>query len=560
MTPPIRRAAAFVMALPVRLVLGVLLLCQWLAVGVVAAIAPHNGFSYYSGGDDTWYYTSAWVLGHGHVPQGVIGYGYPFLLAPLARLAGPSLVAGLPLIVAFNLLVLWPIALACVYGIAKAIGGRGFAYLASFAWTAFPLAAIPYFYGRYHVRYVDQTLPAALGLVSTGDFPSMVFLLVAAYFALKAVSERSAQAALFAGVAAGFAVTVKPANLIFLPAPLAALAFMRRPRELLLFGAGLVPALAGLALWKYRGLGHLPAFTSPTATLASGHLTPPPLESLSLGRYLRLDWSHLWTNMYDIREYTWSLRMVTWFLAAGVIALARRSATVGILIGGWLLSYLVLKATSPGVDVKSGAFFRYMVPAFPPFFFGIAAIPLLVPVWGRRLAAAGRAERFWPAGRRSWRVLFGVAAVVTVLPIFAIAAFRPLTAPSATEVPALDQYVPVNAFALTAKEQGDGSVVLSWRGQDTLGARVGYEIFREPKDGLECTLRPHAAALCTFYSDAWNHVLIPLTRTSSTSFRDHPDPGPWVYRVAATISPYGPSNSGNLLLLSRAVTLNVSAY
>ena len=39
----------------------------------------------YSGGDDSWYYTSAWVLGHGHVPQGSIGYGYSFLLAPLAR-------------------------------------------------------------------------------------------------------------------------------------------------------------------------------------------------------------------------------------------------------------------------------------------------------------------------------------------------------------------------------------------------------------------------------------------------------------------------------------------
>jgi hypothetical protein len=547
------------MALPLWVVLGAVLVCQWVTVGVVSRLAPHNGFAYYSGGDDTWYYTSAWVLGQGHIPQGYISYSIPSLHAPIAHFAGPSIVAGLPFVVALNLLVLWPIALLCVYGIAKAIGGRGFAYLACFAWTAFPLATIPYFYVSYHRKYVDQSLPSALGLVSTGDFPSMVCLLVAAYFALKAVSERSPQAALFAGVAVGFAATVKPANLIFLPAPLAALALTRRPRELLLFGAGLVPALVGLALWKYRGLGYLPAFESPPAALASGSLTPPPVGSVSLGRYLPLDWSHLWHNMLGIREFTWSLRMVTWVVVAGLIALARRSAAVGILIGGWLVSYLVLKGTSPSVDVISGSFFRYMVPAFPPFFFAIAAIPLLVPVLGRRLVA-GRAQSFWPAGRRSWRALFGVAAVLTLVPILAIAAFRPLTAPSAVDLPELDQYIPANAFSLSAREEGDGSIVLTWPDQNAHGTRAGYAVFRERTDGLTCTPRQHAAALCVFYSDPVRRRLTPLGRTAATTFTDHPKPGWWVYRVVATLSPYGPSNEGNFMALSRAAKIRASAY
>ena len=60
------------MSLPVVVVIGVLLGCQWLAVGVVAAITPHNGFAYYSGGDATWNYTSAWVLEHLNVPKAVI--------------------------------------------------------------------------------------------------------------------------------------------------------------------------------------------------------------------------------------------------------------------------------------------------------------------------------------------------------------------------------------------------------------------------------------------------------------------------------------------------------
>jgi hypothetical protein len=545
---PVRRAASFVMALPVWVVLCVVVAAQLLAVGVVAAITPHNGVYYYNGGDSTWYYTSAWVLGHGHIPQGSISYGYPFLLAPIAHFAGPSMLAGLPFVIALNLLVLWPIALLCVYGIAKAIGGRGFAYVASFAWTAFPLAVIPYFVERYHDRYVDNALPPALGLVATGDFPALVSLLVAAYFALKAACERDPRAALMAGLATGFAATVKPANLIFLPAPLAALAVARRPKELLLLCAGLVPALGGLALWKYRGLGYVPAFShAPLASLASGLHTPLPVGGLRLGEYLHVGWARLWHNMLQIREYTWSLRMVTWTVVAGLIALMRRSASFGLVIGGWLTCFIVLKAGAPGVDVTTGSFFRYMVPAFPPYFLGLAAIALLVPVWGRRLAAAGRSERLWPIGRRSWRISFGVVAVATVVPIASMALFSPLATPAAVDIRLLDQYLPANAFPLTASQKGDGSVVLSWPNQNAHGSRVQYAIFREPTDLLTCQPVSHAGTECNFALPAR------LAATASTSYRDHPDPGPWVYRVVATIS-------ADFILMSRAAKLTASAY
>jgi hypothetical protein len=557
---PVRKGAALVMGLPVWAVLAAVVLAQWLVVAVIASIASHNGVVFYTGGDDTWYYTSAWVLGHGHVPQGAISYGYPFLIAPIARLAGARSIAGLPYIIALNLIVLWPIALACVYGIAKTIAGRGFAYVASFAWTVFPLVSIPYFYSTYHVRFVDQALPPAVGLVSTGDFPSMVCLLVAAYFTLVAC-RGNPRAALVAGLAIGFAATVKPANLIFLPAPLAALVVARRGRELLYVCACLVPALVGLALWKYRGLGRVPALShSATGRLADGVFTPLPAGSLDVHHYIRVNWGRLWRNMLDIREYTWSLRMVTWAVIAAVIALFRRSAVVGLVVGGWLASFIILKGSATGVDVKSGAFFRYMVPAFPAFFFGLAAIPLLVPVWGRRLAAAGAAERLWPAGDRAWRSLLAVAAVVTVVPIVALAAFRPLTTPSATEVPAIDQYVPVNVFALTAKQKPDGSIVVSWPRQDANGTRVAYQVFREPTDGLECTLRRHAAALCTYYTDTFNSLLVPLQRTASTTFRDHPQPGTWIYRVAATTSPGGTGGIGNFMTLSRPAQVTATAY
>src|SRR5262249_49434954 len=156
---------------------------------------------------------------------------------------------------------------------------------------------------------VDQTLPSAMGLVGTADFPSMVGLLVAAYFALRAVTHGGRDPALVAGLAAGFAVAVKPANLLFVPAALAALALKRRSGEILLFPAGLGPALAGLTIWKYRGLGPIPAFSHSAAAVALG-ASVPPVASVSIHRYLPLDWGSLRENYFFVREFTWSLRMV----------------------------------------------------------------------------------------------------------------------------------------------------------------------------------------------------------------------------------------------------------
>src|ERR1700722_2498826 len=93
------------------MVLGALVVCNWLVILEAARIALHQGWLYSDGGSGTWYYTSAWVLGHGHIPLAAIGYVYSLLIAPLALIAGPNLLAGLPLVVFFNAIVLSPIAL-----------------------------------------------------------------------------------------------------------------------------------------------------------------------------------------------------------------------------------------------------------------------------------------------------------------------------------------------------------------------------------------------------------------------------------------------------------------
>jgi hypothetical protein len=180
-------------------------------------------------------------------------------------------------------------------------------------------------------------------------------------------------------------------------------------------------------------------------------------------------------------------------------------------------------------------------------------------VFGRRLAAVGARAGFWPVTPRAWRIVIGVAAAALVLPVLAFGAISPLRTPSATRLPNLNQYAPANTFALSTAVDGTGRVVVRWPSQDASGARAGYLIFREQRDGLECLPVRHAASNCFYFSEPERARLEPVGRSQSTSFVDRPGPGRWIYRVAATISPSGPRDYGNYFLLSRPATVHVGA-
>jgi hypothetical protein len=210
------------------IVLAPLVVAQWVVLAVFALTVQRNGWLFYQGGDQTWFYTSAWELAHGRVPETLVGYLWPFLLAPLAFLAGPDFLDGLPVIILLQLLVLVPLAVLCAYWIAARIGGRLLGYFAAAAWIVAPFAAQPLFVGRYHERWNEQTLPQALGFTALGDFPSMVLLMVAAVFVLRALDGGARGDVVAAGLVAGLAIALKPANGLFIFAPLVAFALARR--------------------------------------------------------------------------------------------------------------------------------------------------------------------------------------------------------------------------------------------------------------------------------------------------------------------------------------------
>src|SRR5256714_1052818 len=170
---------------------------------------------------------------------------------------------------------------------------------------------------RYHAKFVEQFLPQAFGMTGLGDFPSMVCVLVAAYFCVRALDTHDLLDAALAGLAAGFAIGIKPANALFLAGPFLAFAAARRVRQSGAFWLALLPPLVALALWKYKGLGHLPFLTpAPKALAAGAGAVEGVSASLPLGlvvsRYVHFDWYRMHQNYLELREFFRSTRLLQW--------------------------------------------------------------------------------------------------------------------------------------------------------------------------------------------------------------------------------------------------------
>src|SRR5205085_6047745 len=208
----VTRGARFVEALPASRVIAAFIAVEWLAVLATGLVVRHAGWIYYQGGDQLWYYTLGWALGHGHLTQTPVGYGWSFLLAPIALVAGPNLVSAFPAIILLNVLVLMPAAMLALYGIASRIGGRLFGYWALALWILVPLLGIKYTDAGYHQRYTELTLPQGFGLTGQADFPMMVASVVAVYFCMRVLFDERPQLfhALAGGLTGGAAVAIKP--------------------------------------------------------------------------------------------------------------------------------------------------------------------------------------------------------------------------------------------------------------------------------------------------------------------------------------------------------------
>jgi hypothetical protein len=478
---PLFTAAAWLYDRP-RTVLAGLVATQWLATLAFALTVRHNGWVYYQGGDQIWYATTAWLLGDGLLPPTYIGFGWPLPLVPLGWLVGPDYVGFLPPLIGLQVLVLGPVALACVYAIALRIGGRLLGLYAALLWMLAPYLAILFFRDDYHDRYVEQFLPQALGLTALADYPSMVCLLVAAYLLVRALDTADWTWAATAGVAAGVGATIKPSNLLFLAGPALLLLLARHWRSVFPYAVGIVPPLLLLALWKQRGLGSVPAFSLEETRVAAGSFVSADV----LDKYVYLDWDTFRHNMASLREYGYSVRVLQWIPIAGAFALARRSLPLGGLLAGWFGAFLLFKGTAPQATVDSGSFFRLLMPAYPAYFLLFACLPLLLPGVLRRIKAGAIPAAPRPIGRRT---LIVVGVLFVAVPLVAVAAPQPLSARDPEAISINTILTPVDeAIRVTVTPDGARRTV-TWAHPGFGPTEVFYRVYRTEFQGadVECS-------------------------------------------------------------------------
>jgi hypothetical protein len=526
---------------------------------VVATIAlvfsvNRNGWLTYQGGDQIWLATSAWLLGKGMMGYALTGHGWPMLLAPLTWITGSSSVQLLPLTTVLQVGVLAPIATLAVYDIGARLAGRLAGVWCSAAFAVAPFVAIPYFVQRYHDSWVDQFLPQALGLTQQADFPSVVAVLVSVAFTVRAFRAFAYREAVLAGTFAGVALAFKPANALFVAGPVVALALARRWTHLPLFLVSLAPALLALTIWKSRGLGEVPLFAQGEATRLAAGLGDPVMVSATswLDRTVHLDLDTWRENMSNLREFTWSARVLQFLPLAGAIAVARRSVPAAGLFLTWLLGYVVVKGAADVATVESGSFWRLVMPALPAFVLLAASVPLLVPTFadrmGLRLAPdPGRRPRLYPTG-----AVVAFLAVVPIVVLLQASQFHVQQGPGvAYVIPELvvDEIgVPADqgVISLTVRRVGNANV-LHWT-DSTTRARTFYRVYRASlaRGFSDMVCENRGVDRCDLRAET-------LVTTRDHSYVDRDPPADAVYRVGVAANWLDDDTRGDVFAISPPV-------
>ena len=229
----------------------------------------------------------------------------------------------------------------------------------------------------------------------------------------------------------------------------------------------------------------------------------------------------------------------------------------------WFVAFLLVKGTAEDSNVQDASFFRLMMPSFPAVVLLLAAIPLLVPKLGETIAA-----RFPPGPvnpRRLERTIAVGAVVVVLIPLVLLATARAQVGPRTVKNEAQHTSIPVSVgLRLSARPSG-GSTALSWTTSYHGPVGVYYAVLRSrprfpdpsnPKDrtvvdGVSCKPRPSGASQdCSLFMSQ-------IHATRALSFVDRPPPGRWTYRVALGANWLNDPARGDLLLVSRPLTVTV---
>jgi len=255
--------------------------------------------------------------------------------------------------------------------------------------------------------------------------------------------------------------------------------------------------------------------------------------------------------MSNLREFTFSARVVQFLPLAGAIAVARRSVPAAGLLLTWLLAYVVVKGSASVATIESGSYWRLVMPALPAFALLAAAVPLLIPTFLGRMG-----DRLAPAPARPVGTGATVAAVV-VLSLIPIAVL--LVASPSRAQPVDDPPIRVLSRSLIVDKINvpvDGDVVrldvrrtpqgneLRWT-DSTRRATTFYRVYRATHSGgfpdMVCELR--GVDRCELRSET-------LGTTREHRWLDPDPPADAVYRVGVAANWLDETDRGDVFALS----------
>lgn len=540
----VRGVGEQVAALPVVPVLAVLVALQLAQAFWFAFHTPHNGWIWYSGGDSTEYWSEQWAIAHGIIPQAVVGFGLPVYYAWVPLVTGTTLISGAAVIVLFQAIVLVPLALVLCWLVADRLFGRVYAWSVAALWVAGPLLLLHGFVPRYHSVF-DQLflVPHWFGFTNMADLPSLVAVLATAWLTLRWFDTGSPTDAVLGGLCAGLAVGIKPANGFMFPALVVLLVASRRPRQVALWFAALVPALLTLLLWKYRGLGNVPLTTSSYERL---HVAVAPTLALTPSKYVQFNWHHFTQELIDLREVFWSLRFIEFLVIAGAFGVLRKRPVRGLFVVLWFASYGILKGSNVKSDFTSANWFRLTEPGLPAFIMLTAGVFFCLPVLGRTV----RSARAVVADRLDYnRRTVAIAAVpLALIPLAVMLVAQPASSMRLARDNEHVNEAPLSeAFHLRADKIGK-AVHLTWDKPSSGKTVPVFQIYRD-STGDGCEAPKSGSTECLL--DQEITYLGPVT---GTSFVDpHPGAGPQAYRVGMLAFYKRDVLGGDLMLLSRAI-------
>ena len=261
----------------------------------------------------------------------------------------------------------------------------------------------------------------------------------------------------------------------------------------------------------------------------------------SIDHYTHVDWGVWKQNMSNLREFFYSARLVQWAPFAGAVALARRSIPAAGLLLTWVVAYVLVKGSSPVASIEGGSFWRLVMPAWPAYLILLAAIPLLVPTFQRRLG-----ERLEPPRPRpvpAWAVVVA-AALLAVVPLVAVTAATVQRGPDRA-VTYRNVLTPVDSSYVRMRAVRHGPAVrLAW--EDRGGFRPAFYVVLRTKGAgpdVDCERPGAGAEICALTS-------VDLVRTRARTFVDtSPQPGA-TYRIGVAANYLDDPALGDVFVLS----------